>query len=69
MRNRDIRYNKQLAFVERMEKEGKAFVLRPEHKSNTKRIDKDPEHLKALYEEGYKLAAERFDDLKRYLDS
>ena len=69
MRNRDIRYNKQLAFVERMEKEGKAFVLRPDHKSNTKRIDKDPEHLRVLYEEGYKMASDRFDDLMKYLES
>ena len=69
MRNRDIRYNKQLAFVDRMEKEGKAFVLRPDHKSNTKRIDKDPEHLKVLYEEGYEQARRKFDSLMEYLNS
>ncbi len=69
MRNRDIRYNKQMAFVERMEKEGKAFVLRPEHKGDTKRIDKDPEHLKVLYEEGYELARKKFDSLMEYLES
>ena len=69
MRNRDIRYNKQLAFVERMEKEGKAFVLRPDHKSDTKRIDKDPEHLKLLYKEGYDTALKNYDRLMEYLGS
>ena len=61
MRNRDIRYNDQLAFVEKMEKEGKAFVLRPDHKGNTKRIDKDPEHLKVLYKEGYDMALKNYE--------
>lgn len=69
MRNRDIRYNKQLAFVEQMEKEGKAFVLRPDHKGDTKRIDKDPEHLKVLYKEGYDMAHKNYDRLMEYLES
>ena len=69
MRNRDIRYNKQLAFIDEMEKEGKAFVLRPRHKSDTKRIDKDPAHLKALYDEGYAEAERNYDKLIEYLNA
>ena len=68
MRNRDIRYNRQLQHVLDMEKEGKAFVLRPQHKSNTKRIDKNPDHLKELYYEGYAEAKKNYDKLMAYLN-
>jgi predicted patatin/cPLA2 family phospholipase len=68
MRNRDIRYNRQLQHVLDMENEGKAFVLRPQHKSNTKRIDKNPEHLKELYYEGYAEAEKNYDKLMAYLN-
>ncbi|MCR4791993.1 MAG: patatin family protein [Lachnospiraceae bacterium] len=67
MRNRDIRYNRQLEYVSEMEKDGKAFVIRPQHKGNTKRIDKDPAHLKALYLEGYEEAEKNWDALEQYL--
>ena len=69
MRNRDIRYNRQLQHVLDMEKEGKAFVLRPQHKSNTKRIDKNPDHLKELYYEGYAEAEKNYDRLMAYLNA
>ena len=69
MRNRDIRYNRQLQHVMDMENEGKVFVLRPQHKSNTKRIDKDPEHLKELYYEGYAEAEKNYDRLMAYLNA
>ena len=66
MKDRDVRYNKQLEFISQMEKEGKAFVLRPQHKSETKRIDKNPEHLKALYNEGYTDAEKNYEKLVEY---
>ena len=69
LRNRDIRYNRQMEHVLEMEKEGKAFVIRPQVKSDTKRIDKNPEHLKKLYDEGYEEASRRYDDLMKYLES
>ena len=67
MRNRDIRYNRQMEHVLEMEKEGKAFVIRPQQKSDTKRIDKNPEHLKKLYDEGYAEASRQYDKLMDYL--
>lgn len=69
IRNRDIRYNRQMDFVYEMEKEGKAFVIRPQEKSETKRIDKNAEHLKKLYDEGYSEASGRYDTLMDYLKS
>ena len=69
MRNRDIRYNRQLQYVQDMEKEGRAFVIRPQHKSDTSRIDKNPEHLKQLYQEGYAEAEKNYDKLMAYLNA
>ena len=69
MRNRDIRYNRQLQYVQDMEKEGRAFVIRPRHKSDTSRIDKNPEHLKRLYQEGYAEAEKNYDKLMAYLNA
>ena len=66
MRNRDIRYNRQMEYVHRMEEDGRAMVIRPQHKSNTGRIDKNPEHLQALYREGYEEAGRNFEKLKEY---
>ena len=66
MQDRHIRYNEQLKFLSRMEKEGKAFILRPQQKSETKRIDKNPEHLKVLYNEGYTEAEKNYEKLAEY---
>ena len=69
LRNRDIRYNRQMEHVLSMEKEGKAFVIRPQQKSETKRIDKNPDHLKKLYDEGYAEASRRYEQLMEYLNN
>ena len=66
MQDRDIRYNEQLKFLSQMEKDGKAFVIRPQEKSDTKRIDKNPEHLKKLYNEGYTEAERNYEKLVEY---
>ncbi|MBP3754652.1 MAG: patatin family protein [Lachnospiraceae bacterium] len=66
MQDRDVRYNEQLKFLSRMEKDGKAFVIRPQEKSDTKRIDKNPEHLKNLYNEGYTEAEKNYEKLVEY---
>ncbi len=68
MQDRDIRYNEQLKFLSQMEKDGKAFVIRPQEKSDTKRIDKNPEHLKNLYNEGYTEAERNYEKLVEYFE-
>ena len=49
-------YNDQLEMIERMEDEGRILTIRPMHKVNVDRIEKDVVKLKALYEEGYECA-------------
>lgn len=67
MENRHINYNQQTAYIENMQKSGKAFVIRPKKAGNVGRIEKDVEKLKALYQEGYADAAACYEDLLKYL--
>lgn len=53
------RYNEVLDYIDRLESEGKALVIRPETKLEVGRTESNPEKLSALYEEGYK-AGEKF---------
>lgn len=50
------RYNEVLDYIDRLEEEGKAFVIRPEKKMEVGRTENNPDKLSALYEEGYALA-------------
>lgn len=69
MVERHINYNEQLAFIERQREEGKAFVIRPKTAGNVKRVEKDPEKLRVLYQQGYDDAAECYEDLVKFLES
>lgn len=51
--NRNGLYNSQLDLVDKLEEEGKLFVIRPENPITVDRIEKDIDKLTALYEEGY----------------
>lgn len=51
-------YNYQLDLVERLEAEGRIFVIRPERPIEVDRLEKDIPKLEALYQEGYELAKE-----------
>lgn len=68
MADRHIRYNECLDYIERQEKCGQAFVIRPYKKSDVGRIEKDKDKLIALYEEGYREAEACYEDLLAYLE-
>ena len=55
LRTRYRRYNETLDFIERLERERKAIVIRPE-KLRVGRTGHDPQALADLYDEGYALA-------------
>ena len=61
MLNRHIRYNKTVEFVNRLEQEGKAIVLRPEYELNS--FEKDVNVLKETNRMGYELAMKRIDEI------
>ena len=68
IKNRHIAYNECLDYIDRLEKKGQIFVIRPQKANNVSRVDKDKKKLYALYEEGYADAKERYDELIRYLE-
>lgn len=67
MANRHIVYNNTLKYIEKQEREGKLFVIRPESALNIRRIEKNPEKLKKIYEIGRNTAASLLPSLKEYL--
>lgn len=69
MAKRHTVYNATMAFLEKQQENGQAFVIRPKVKSDVGRIEKDGEKLKALYEEGYRDAQDCFELLLNYLES
>ncbi len=65
---RNAKYNRQMEQVERLEREGKIYVLRPLIPT-VSRLEKDYDMLMNFYEHGYCLMKREFDGLMRYLES
>lgn len=69
MRERHITYNSTVQYIEELQNKGEVFVLRPKHKSDVGRLEKDRAKLDALYEEGYKDAEASYEALLEYLNN
>ena len=67
MKKRYINYNNTLKYIDKLEKEGKAFVIRPIYPIKVKRMETDAVVLEALYYEGYNTAKVKFEKLKKWL--
>lgn len=48
-------YNEVLDYIDELEEQGKAFVIRPENKIEVGRTENNPDKLAALYDEGYEM--------------
>ena len=57
-------YNKQISMIEKMEDAGEIVVIRPMKPVEVDRMERDPNKLLALYDEGYALAKEFCSSLK-----
>ena len=68
MASRHIAYNRMLDYLAEQEKNGQAFVIRPQKASGVGRVEKDKEKLRLLYEEGYAEAERSYERLKAYLE-
>lgn len=64
---RNLEYNKQMALVNKLEAEGKIFVLRPTEPP-VGRLEKDFDKLMSFYMHGYNMMQERYEELKKYLE-
>lgn len=67
MAERHRRYNDCLKYIDKKQESGQAFVIRPKVKSKVGRIEKDKDKMIALYEEGYRDAADCYEELMAYL--
>lgn len=56
IRQRNQLYNQQLELVERLEETGKVTVIRPLQPIEVDRMERDPQKLRALYDQGYACA-------------
>lgn len=69
MKNRHTEYNNMMDYLYRQQDNGQAFVIRPKKASDVGRLEKDPEKLRALYQEGYDDAAACYENMIQYLES
>ncbi len=68
IRRRHYVYNKTLAYLNHLEREGRIFVLRPLVKP-VSRLEDSADALHAFLVHGYTLMSHRFDELQSYLDN
>ena len=61
------RYNARMEVLERLEKEGRAFLIRPEKPVTVTRAEKNPKKLADLYAEGYRIAEEKWEAMTKWL--
>ena len=66
--NRYRNYNHTLELVEKWEREGHIFVIRPEIEP-VSRTEQNAEKLSGFYQHGYDVMKNRFDELQAYLKS
>lgn len=57
LRERHLVYNRQLELCERLEREGKAIIIRPREPVNVSRTGRDVKKLLALHDEGHREGA------------
>lgn len=67
LREVNRRYNAQYTELERLEREGEVFLLRPAEPVLVGRLERHADKLEALYQQGRNVCMERLEDLMRYL--
>ncbi len=67
MKNRYIQYNDSLKYVDELEAQNKAFVIRPKDNLDMGRVERDKKKLKATYDLGYNDAVKLKDRLLEFL--
>lgn len=68
MTRRHIDYARQMEYVERLRRNGQAFVIRPREDIGVKRVEKDVEKLRKLYRQGYEDAERCQRELMAFLE-
>lgn len=66
MARRHIDYNEMLAYIAKGEQEGRLLVIRPEAALDVGRVEKDPEKLRAVYNQGREVALTRLEEIRSF---
>lgn len=69
MEDRYLRYNETLEFVEHLEAEGKALVIRPANLYKINGFERDAEKLTNLYNQGFNDAEAAMEKVKKFISS
>jgi len=67
-KERHIRYNETMEYLETQERAGKVFIIRPESKLKIKRIDKNCNRLEAAYNCGYNTAEKQYKKIRNFME-
>ena len=68
MGNRHNVYNETLDYIRSREESGDLLVIRPDQALNIKKVEKDPEELKRVYQLGREVALRRLEEIKSFLN-
>ncbi len=68
IRNRHIMYNKELAFIEKAQEKGNAFVIRPSRNIKISHMEKNKEVLQKVYDLGREDALRQLKSLQDFLE-
>lgn len=67
MTTRHELYNETLEYIEKLEKEGSCFVIRPQKPLQVSRLEKDSAKLVDLHQNGYEDAKNLYDQIQSFL--
>lgn len=65
--NRHNMYNSQLEYVKELEKQGRAYVVRPSHPLHCSTLEKNKDILNDIYQDGYSIAEKNINEIKEFL--
>lgn len=68
LRDRHNMYNKQMDEIDAIEDSGKSIVIRPPESLGIGRTENDPDELERVYQVGRKVAEERLEEIKEFLN-
>ena len=64
---RHITYNRTVEWIDRLEAEGRIFVIRPKEPLNIGRMEHNPEELQRVYDIGRADGKEQLEAMERWL--
>lgn len=68
LKNRHIKYNEQVSYVEECERRGEALIIRPETSLKIGKMEKNPKELERVYQIGRETGKKYLETVKKYLE-